>query len=45
MIALDTPITTPLIGQLIRRAWNWWIDELRQTIPVSVTQRLRPPRP
>jgi general secretion pathway protein L len=45
MIALDTPITPPLIGQLVRRGWNWWIGELKQTIPASLMQRLRPPRP
>jgi len=45
MIALDTPITIPLIGQFFGRAWNWWVGELKQAIPAPLIGRLQPPRP
>jgi general secretion pathway protein L len=44
MIVLDTPITMPLIGKTVSKAWDWWLRELLQAIPASLLQKLRPPR-
>lgn len=45
MIVFDTPITMPLMRQAASRAWDWWLRELLQAVPIAVLQRLQPPRP